>query len=254
MNAKVTISTAILLTVTFCEANDSKWEDSYVSIYGGWGATDSGTIEGAATDYEYVSTIIIPVYQELGTYNIHNRFESDNSFLVGIRAGAWLRRDVDQWSERPHDEYSGWGAAFDVSYFKIDSESSDTTMHIVPASFLMLYRHPLQVSEGFPFGRIQPYGGIGFALVVSRISTPLTHYYYNGPTTIATLGYGGSIHAGCTWKLNQHMGFFIEYRYLVAKLEWEIDEGRNTHYYATEGEIDTSVSTHQLLAGVSFSL
>jgi hypothetical protein len=80
-----------------------------------------------------------------------------DSFVVGGRAGHYF-------------EGVPWlGLALDVSYFKADIDVPDGAKNdVVPISMLLMMRAPLLRTPSFPYGRLQPYLGIGPSLVYSR--------------------------------------------------------------------------------------
>ncbi len=215
----------------------------YGVVYGGAVRTDSGTIEGTATDYEFEFNLIVPVFSEVGTYAVSNRYDSAGSLVIGGRGGIWFL-----------DEWAGWGLAGDISYFKIDAGPDNTTLTLVPLSLMILYRYPLLASADFPTGRLQPHAGAGVALVPGNISTRITNY--SGTPVQESqnaVGAGVSLHAGCTWKLNETVGIFFEYRYLHTKLSGTSESERD-QTYVTEVDLETStISAHQLLSGISVS-
>lgn len=218
--------------------------EPYVVFYGGASHNNSGTLSGTATDYEYTGLIfIVPVFREVGTYEVQNTYDSSDSFLVGGRGGIWFL-----------DKSKGWGLAGDLTYFKIDSGPDETTLTVVPLSIVMLYRFPLMVSEDFPNGRLQPHVGAGVAVVFGNISTRIIDARgIPVQEKQEAAGPGGSLHAGFTWKLTENKGLFFEYRYLHARMEGLSEETRD-EVYVTEVDLETSaIAAHQLLAGFSVS-
>lgn len=235
MNAKLAIVTATLFATTICEAKGNKLGERYVSFYGGWPITGSGTCEGTVTEYEFDHVdpwFGVPVYN-ISTYSTWGSYQyrSDDNFLIGARIGGWF----------VSNERSAWGFAGDISYF---SMQSGPLKDVFPVSALMLYRFPLMISEDFPNGQLQPYIGVGFALVFADAWSHGTDAQAQGP--------GGSFHAGWTWKLNQSTGFFVEYRYLGARLWISEDETEFGAYDKTELDLETSLSVHQLLSGITY--
>ena len=77
------------------------------------------------------------------------------SGLVGARGGRW---------------FGPFGVAGDVSYFK--RKASNGTFDVIPISALLLLRAPLNVSEDYPDGRVQPYAGGGLSFVIVNATLP----------------------------------------------------------------------------------
>jgi hypothetical protein len=236
MNNHGTSKTAMLLVAALLGTALSRADSKlFISMYGGWNMTQSGSIEGEAIDYTYAGYVfIVPVYSAGDADAVNYDYKDDSGLLAGIRGGTWLsgtRKD--------------WAVAGDLCYFEIDLKPHGGSIKLSPFSFLLLYRTPLLVSEDFASGRLQPYAGVGLVMVLGQISLP------GVPTINDAAGPGGSLHAGCTWMINPSLGLFLEYRYLTAKLYGMNDSEVNREASATEVDVDTVISTHQILSGIS---
>ncbi len=248
MGAKSTIIAGILLSAACSQARVHDWE-WYVSMYGGWSQTSSGDVNGTATQSTYTYTNPTAVVVE---YPVNSSYNSDESFLIGMRSGIWL----------PVAE-SRLGLAGDISFSLIDSGSDDTEIMLVPLSALLLYRFPLIVSDEFPHGRLQPYLGVGLVGVSGQISTRVDRG--DGSTFTAealTSAVGGSAHAGWAWCFDQHWATFFEYRYLYSEgLSGADDDSSATPIFPDEGPVtDThtdfegsAISMHQIVCGFIYT-
>jgi opacity protein-like surface antigen len=218
-------------------------------MYGGWSQTGNGSVEGSVTETTYTYEEPVGVGIE---YPFSTTFDRDGSVLAGARVGTWLP-----------EEASGFGVAGDISVSRINSGPDDTDIILVPLSVLLLYRVPLIVSEDFPSGRLQPYIGIGLALVVSEVSTRAERA--DGSTITAdavTAGPGWSAHSGMAWCIDRSWSIFFEYRYLRSgNLSGSEEDSSETPIFPTFGPITetytdietSSIQAHQVICGITYN-
>lgn len=255
MKARLVIGISLLLSATCCYGRLYDWHDWawYVSMYGGWSQTGSGSVDGSAKDNTY--DIDGKLIAEGTKYPLHSSYDSNGSFLAGTRAGIWLPQTGGR-----------FGLAGDIFYSRIDSGSDDTQLTLSPLSILLLYRLPLLVSEDFSHGRLQPYFGVGLVGVLGDVSTRVERE--DGSTfkvDTAVSGGGGSAHAGFACCIDQHWSIFFEYRYLLTGDlsgskkpsdygNWHDYSDADDTYKSTRASIDaSSIEAHQLFGGVTFS-
>jgi len=143
------------------------------------------------------------------------------------------------------------GVACDVSYFQADSEKVDFS--IVPFSFLLMLRYPLLISDSYPDGKIQPYLAVGPSLIYYDMDVDFR------PTVsekISDWGFenGWDFRAGLLWQFHENFGVFGEYRYTHYKIKYkdETEEWILGFEPRTRVKVETPLSTHYFLTGVSF--
>lgn len=165
---------------------------------------------------------------------------------LGLRAGYWFVR------------YPWLGMAGDLSYFSRSAEGA--SISAVPISLLFMLRWPLLASEEHPTGKLQPYIGFGPSLIAGDSSidvAPLTKTQDGSFTAL-----GADARAGLLWKFHRQIGVFWEYR-LTYFSAGTFDEQclpppqpcrAVPHDAITVNTTDTSLTTHQVLIGLRFSL
>ncbi len=146
-----------------------------------------------------------------------------DSFVVGGRAGHYF-------------EGLPWlGIALDVSYFKADIDVPDGAQNdVVPISVLLMLRAPLLRTPSFPYGRLQPYLGIGPSLVYSRSEA--------GSARDTSFDPGFDFRLGLTWMLTRTVGLFGEYRFSYVQPDYDLG-----------GEqVEPEYSVNHLAVGLTF--
>ncbi len=234
MNTKHQLVIALAIGCLQAEAQIMKPYNTYCAIYGGWGATSSGSLKGYAQD------VYFPFAGPVNPFDIP--YESSESGTGGIRLGVWGTEGAAR----------NFGLAFDISYYQIESSYADTTINVIPITVMGLYRYPLLKTPDFPQGRMNPYVGVGIALVSADAKTETMVDGTPRDVNVLMMGAGLDLRAGYSFDLTDRTAVFIEYRYLYA----EVEGGSNDDdwyivipdYYA---EMETDISTHQVLAGLS---
>ena len=160
----------------------------------------------------------------------------DPSFTFGGRFGYWI--DPAPW----------FGFAFDMSFFQAEGDPIEENF-IYPFSFLFMVRLPIDRSPEFPYGRFQPYAGVGPGIFMSDGEIDLRPAVFQEiDEPGADLGLDARL--GFAWLFQRHAAIFIEYRFTYFR----------QHLFEEEdflfGELDTdsgaSFSTHHALIGFSF--
>jgi opacity protein-like surface antigen len=175
-----------------------------------------------------------------------------DSFTVGGRIGYWTER----WP---------WvGVAFDGSYFKADDKQANIELPVVGLSFLVMMRYPLFTNEQFPAGRIQPYLGIGPELAFTKIKAELKNNQETKTIHEHVAGGGVDVRTGLLWQIHQHWGIFTEYRFTYIGFDTnsplnfygddidDIDDDDIPEGGLKIEDIETSLTSHHFLVGISF--
>jgi opacity protein-like surface antigen len=179
--------------------------------------------------------------------NVTRQLDLGTGPAIGLRAGYWFAR------------FPWLGVAGDLSYFSRSAEG--TSISAVPISLLLMLRLPLLESEEHPTGKLQPYIGFGPSLVAGNSSidvAPLTKTQDGSYTAV-----GMDARAGLLWKFHRNIGIFGEYRltYFSADTfdaECQLPPPQQCRAVPRDDVIvnttDTSLTTHQILIGLRFSL
>ncbi len=212
------------LTVTPAQVS----AEVFIDVYGGVAFTGSGDVT-----FERVT---FPLFGPVTTESATRKVDSGSSPTMGIRGGYWLESVP----------WLGW--AIDVSYFEADGDNVDITM--VPLSFLLMLRWPLLTSDEFPKGRLQPYLGIGPGLFFVDLTGDFTPTF---PQKVDDfdLGAGLDLRSGLAWQFHPRFALFGEYRFTHFSSESD-PEPPFPLGLGTVESVETTLSTHHFLAGVSF--
>ncbi|HEY7648408.1 MAG TPA: outer membrane beta-barrel protein [Methylomirabilota bacterium] len=117
-----------------------------------------------------------------------------------------------------------------------------------------LYRYPVFTGPDYPFGRLQPYAGLGLGAFISTMYTrtsPLDHNRYIHDTDVAP---GLQVIGGLKAYVVKHVAFFAEYRYVdTADFNFNFEKsGTVGGFPATETARDrSSLTQHQLVFGLA---
>lgn len=223
--------------------SDSVRAEVFFDVYGGLATTGNAAVKGKEKFRPSPG----------GGITTTQKFREDanfkDSFTLGGRVGYWT-------------EHFPWlGMAFDASYFKAAAKNANIDIPVVGLSGLLMMRYPLFTSEQFPRGQLKPYFGIGPDLAFTKISA---EFQDNGSKKIEkrTIGVGVDIRTGLFWQFHQHWGIFTEYRFTHIgfttknSLNFYDDDDIDDDDIPAEGirreDLDTTLTTHHFLAGISF--
>lgn len=218
---------------------------AYFSLYGGWGATSSGTIDGMILESVDPWTVVY----------VDNPYDQSNTGIIGCRVGFWM--DMYSFSQSnasvPESNWiprGYWGLALDVSKYQVDSTSPYTHIGVVPVSIMCMYGYPLFSSSDFPHGRVQPYLGVGGALFMVDVETEVEFTNGTKANQQASLWDGGwGACAGFNYRVTKRISVFLEYRYLYSHIDLDNPKFASGDFAA----LDTELSSNQLLAGFSLT-
>ncbi len=231
-----TILAVIAAFLMFAPSNAGA--EGFIDVYGGFALAENTDADVSASGG---GSTLVGKFKDV---------ELDQSFLVGLRAGRWLEKV----------EYLGF--AIDVFGFRPDIESQTTKFS---GTGSVNVGNDVVVAAGSTQARIN-----GLELKVLGVSadvmlrllpadrTPTTMgeihaYLLAGPTLfVASLEsetdtvFGFNVGAGLTWLPSPHTGFFIEYRYTRFSPNFDLKSG------GVKLKIDSDISTHHLMAGLSY--
>jgi lipid A oxidase len=104
-------------------------------------------------------------------------------------------------------------------------------------------RKPMQISERFPSGRLQPYGGVGLGIVINHPENRINDGFFFEKYQWG--GFGWQIYLGAEYRVNSKWGVFAEYKY--TDYEPTVD-------MALGGSGTTRLRTNHLAFGTSYRL
>ena len=201
--------------------------ERFVDLYGGVAFTASDDVSAKSVNF--------PIFGTVTTESATRRVDFGSSPTMGIRGGYWL-------------ESVPWlGGAIDVSYFEADGDNVDIT--VVPLSFLLMLRWPLLTSDEFPKGRLQPYLGIGLATFFADLTADFTPTVSQKVDDFA-IEAGLDLRSGLAWQFHPRFALFGEYRF--THFSRELDPKPPFLGFGTVEIVETTLSTHHFLGGVSF--
>lgn len=209
-------------------------------------AAQAGRAEG------FVDLRLGPAFSENGDLDVRSngpgpgrggRLEYDPGFTFGVRGGYWF------------DPTASWlGLGLDFSYFHAleDRTNGELDILAMPLTPLLMVRLPLDPSQDYPGGRVQPYAAIGPALTLSiaRLAlddtVPGMDDFYD-----AKLDVGLDVRGGIAFHVSRRVALFAEYRYTYLDLDYD-NEVDYRYGPDPDFDVDTILRTHHPTFGVSF--
>lgn len=212
----------------------------FLDVYGGKASAFGGTFTGFYS--EHTSSIFgSDTYKWWST---QDDLDGTKGTSYGIRGGYWFE--------------SGLGIAVDASRFGVDPDDSEMEIDLRPASFLILYRYPLWVTDAFSRGRLHPYVGAGLSYGSVEVKTHYSYLYEEYDLSDDSTCFGFDFRLGLKWFFTRHLAVFSEYRFSALNFEqnadfqsgnsWLFPTVNRTHSINTDGD----AQTHHLLGGVSW--
>jgi opacity protein-like surface antigen len=160
----------------------------------------------------------------------------DPSFDLGLRFGYYI------------DPFPYVGFAFDTSWFTAEGDAVRDN-DVVPFSFLFMLRATIDTSPEFPYGRFQPYAGVGPSIVFYDVEYSSRSFglppIHDSDATI-----GLDTRAGFTFLVHRNFGLFIEYRYTYFRAYADNDD--EDFFFGSPFEAAASFNTHHFYGGFTF--
>jgi opacity protein-like surface antigen len=88
---------------------------------------------------------------------------------------------------------------------------------VVGAGLNLLYRVPVAVSDAAPRGRVQPYVGVGLAVLIAELSTRTTPFDVNKKISDTDVQPAIQALAGVRVFVTRNLAVFLEYKYLHSE-------------------------------------
>ena len=150
--------------------------------------------------------------------------EYEDSVTGGVRAGYWF------------DSLPWLGLAADVSYFAPDDDTPGGPEYdVIPLAPLLMARVPIATSEEYPWGRVQPYVGVGPGVFVSLAD-------FDAAGDDESVDVGPDVHAGVNVQVTRMVSIFAEYRFTYLEPEFDVQGV----------DIEPELSTHHFGIGAGF--
>lgn len=159
--------------------------------------------------------------------------DSDTGSIFGGRIGYWF------------NSYPWLGLALDLSFSELDFD--DIQIGVGSLSTLLMFRLPINSSQEFPKGRIQPYLGVGPGFFYGGMSEFIEEVPPSGRVlddSYFSMGFDGRI--GITYLINPSMGVSLEYGFKRFNPTYKTDVPGGTI------SLEPTFSTHIFSAGISF--
>jgi opacity protein-like surface antigen len=138
----------------------------------------------------------------------------DRSILgghVGLEAeGYHFEPNVRQQNARFVGSMGGIGTDVTVRVQHADVE-------VTGAALNLLYRWPLARDAELPRGRVQPYVGVGLAVLMTELSTTTTPFQVNKAISDTDVQPALQVLAGVRTFVTPHLAVFLEYKYLQSR-------------------------------------
>ncbi len=150
------------------------------------------------------------------------------------------------------------GVALDASYFRPEFDpdretvvdpllgpvTAEMDLSVTGIGLSLLVRGQALRDPRVPEGRFQPYVFAGPMLFVSsfdiKIQAPAVGVAIDESDTVTTVGLGAGV--GATYMFARNVGAFAEYRFTYQEPEFDLDGV----------EVETPLSTHHVVGGVTF--
>jgi outer membrane protein W len=209
--------------------------EGFMDIYGGWASTRDADIDLTITTTSFG---LLTGRTYTTTESHKEKIEFGSSYTLGARVGGYWSKD-----------FPYVGLAIDASYFKVGDEHAK--IHVIPLSVLVMLRYPLFKNEKFPYGKIQPYAGIGPSLILSIFDVDFRPNLSENLHD-SSIDLGLDVRAGMAWQFHKHLALFGEYRYTNFNISAKTEGGAIIPFSSSYYTIKTQLGTNHFLAGISY--
>jgi len=128
-------------------------------------------------------------------------------------------------------------------------------IEITGAALNLLYRWPLAVREEFPHGRLQPYVGVGLAVLIAELSTTTTPFDVNTSISDTNVQPALQLLAGVRTFVTRHIAVFAEYKFLQSRtftFDFKVPGTIGGGPFTEIARDRSDVTAHHLSAGIGF--
>jgi opacity protein-like surface antigen len=249
---------SLLFIPTFC------WAEMYV---GGYLGPNFGLSTNPRWDaHYYQSTKIRPQLAPIGSYAplTFPAFNADNigiepSLMVGGKFGYWFSREGALKANYPNF-MKYLGLELDISYNALNWGRQDVVISpvnyatkienngfMVTAALLLMGRYGFLPDQEVPFGRLQPYLGIGPCIVVTKTSLNIGRDY---KTSEADPGF--MVETGLRYMIRKNFSIAGEFKYRYARIHADVDDTVFGIPYGLYVPMYTTYNLFSLTVGVAY--
>jgi hypothetical protein len=193
-----------------------------------------------------------------------NHFEAHNvkvspSILVGGRIGYWFSRE-GTWARNYPDWMKYFGVAISIDWHELNWPLQDATISpinlrtplknyglMVTASFLLMMRYGYMPDQEVPFGRLQPYLGIGPAVVFHDTHLNIGNDYKSTEGSLALV-----VESGVRYMITKKVSIDAALRYKYAPVYVQVDDRLFNIPFGVYIPMTTIYHMFNVFAGVSY--
>ncbi len=245
---------ALVMTVLLLTPMAGKAE-MYVGLYlGGNFAADSTPWWNAAR----VSPTKIAPLIEPRTFWIHG-VQPDPAFVIGGKIGYWFSREgflsynYPEWMkyfgfeiQLDYHDFS-WGSQ-DVIISPINQPFTiENDGYMITLGFLFMGRYGFLPDQKVPFGRLQPYIGVGPGVFFTRTSLNIGRDFKSTEGDLGLI-----VETGLRYMLYKQVSVHAAFRYRFVKVHCDADDVVFNIPFATYIPMRAKYSLFNLLVGVSY--
>jgi opacity protein-like surface antigen len=160
-----------------------------------------------------------------------NNIGVEPSLMVGGKFGYWFSREGALKANYPNF-MKYLGLELDISYNALNWGRQNVSISpinyttkienngfVVTAALLVMGRYGFLPDQEVPFGRLQPYLGIGPAIVVTKTFLNIGHDYH---TSEADLGF--MVESGLRYMIRKNFSIAGEFKYRYARIHADVDD------------------------------
>jgi hypothetical protein len=155
----------------------------------------------------------------------------DSSVMVGGRIGYWFSRE-GAWARDYPDWMKYFGVAISIDWHELNWPLQDVNISpidlkiplkndglMVTAAFLLMMRYGYMPDKEVPFGRLQPYFGIGPAVVFHTINLNIGRDYKSTEADPVLV-----VESGVRYLVKKNISINAAFRYKYARVHAEVDD------------------------------
>ena len=128
-------------------------------------------------------------------------------------------------------------------------------IEITGAALNLLYRWPVAVREEFPHGRLQPYFGVGLAVLIAELSTTTTPFDVNKSISDTNVQPALQVLAGVRTFVTRNIAVFAEYKFLQSRtfsFDFKVPGTIGGGPFTETAKDRSDITSHHLSVGVGF--
>ena len=126
---------------------------------------------------------------------------------------------------------------------------------VTGAALNLLYRWPVAVSDAFPNGRLQPYLGVGLAVLIAELSTTTTPFDVNKSISDTNVQPALQVLAGLRAFVTRNIAVFAEYKFIQSEtftFDFRVPGTIGGGPFTETARDRADITSHHLSVGVGF--